>query len=181
MKFFKCLLSAFLLFSLIACSSDEVPEIPNSYFSVSIIQLTAYNEFLNDYITIIYSADCEIPNHDISQYRFYSKSALTFKVELLKGSITRNAELNHIELWHEVPGSSNNLPRTRMNLYRNGETDSSYIWTSQTAENGAFIKGRPLLLFEEGAIGESSFVHILTVRPGFHFRNLSFSINYTNR
>ncbi len=121
----------------------EVP-LPSSRGNVQLGFLTANNEFVTEDGSVIQHG----LNHEELRKLTHSRGATTIQVHIEKNKHTRdiNSAYGDVRFYDEqgnCPGS------VRVWFYRNGETGSHYLFTSQKASGGNYTQGRPILLVLE--------------------------------
>jgi len=112
--------------------------------------LRSSNEFIQEWPPIIQHG------HTPEQLRIYKRSmgAVTIRIKVEKNRRTHDVKEGY-GYFNFIDENGRHLPRVTIRFFRNGETPSHYLFTSQVAENGVFTKGKPILLVLEPELASS--------------------------
>ena len=169
----KKLVFCAIFFMLFACSHDPQDLLPEDWTGVDLGYLNSENEFLGGRDLPL---SCGMSLEELKEIR-YSKADITVKVELLKNERTKNADVQYADFWFESIDDKTKSTKLKINFYRNGETDSSYVFMTQTVKNGKYVEGKPILLVTEEELASQSDPDInilavplnLAITPRFQF------------
>jgi hypothetical protein len=125
--------------------------ITNENELISLGFLRASNEFIQEWTPIIQHG------HTPEELRIYrrSRGAVTIRLLVERNQHTQNTREGY-GYFNFIDEYGNNLPSVRIRFFRNGETSSHFIFTSQVAQNGVFTGGKPILLVLEPELASST-------------------------
>jgi len=113
--------------------------------------LTSNNEFKQEWSPIIQHG---LSVEELKKYK-YSKGAVTIRIRAEKNKYTKDIGAGDAYI-RFVDGTGKNLPELKIRFYRNGETGSHYLFTSQVARDGDYVAGKPILLVLEPELADQN-------------------------